>query len=180
MENKHRIWINPDGLRVLGVGEMMPDDGGWVGGWEDEAFEGESYKDWSKARGVAHSSLSYAVPNQPEPCRDPQPYRHVDVMGQAVQQSLFSIFIERTMPVVKKVLRPVPCISAWAGMIATFFWHSVHGVSEHPLESLGIELPEGYPETMIVGAIQTAIFVAWTICFKQTIREAIRKEFQAK
>lgn len=157
MEDKCRIWVNPNGLRVLGRG--LPG-----GRWEDEDDTNQETPVLRSCRDIPSSSVGLVEPH---------------FYGRN-QQSLFSIFIERTMPVVKKVLRPVPCISAWVGMIATFFWHSVHGVSEHPLESLGIELPDGYPETMIVGAIQTAIFVAWTICFKQTIREAIRKEFQAK
>ena len=127
---KDRIWVNPDGLRVIGRGE----DGGH---WEDGDFTPRVY----------------------------------EVRG----PSLF----QKIKPYALAAVRPLPCLSVWAGMIATYFWNAFRSLPETPISAF-IELPEGTPERLITALSETAVFLVWTLCFRATIKSAIRSEFAEK
>lgn len=81
-------------------------------------------------------------------------------------------------PLLKRLAKPLPCLSVWAGMTATFFWNSLKNLPEQPFEGI-VDLPDGTPEQAIAAGLQTAVFLLWTTCFKLTIQQAVRREFES-
>ncbi len=182
-----RIWVNPDGLRVKGMGHP---DGYWEDDWPDgypvNAPKATVKDIFGIPGGTPKTSLAHLVdvPKRVLPDSEPTPsieemYRHIlEERERANRPSLWS----RVKPRLVSAVKPVPCLSVWAGMVATFFWHSAQTMPEFPISSW-LAIPEsldGAPEVKIAAAIQTIVFVVWSMCFRHTIRTAVRKEFEQR
>ena len=149
MEENERIWVNPNGLRV--VASLGPVEPG--GHWEDDPYGDDDDDDDEDA------------PSSTAAAREADYWR----------QKCAKLSQPVVLPFLAKIAAPLPCLGVWAGMIATFFWNSYHNMSDIPFDWI-VDMPEDVPQRFIAAAGQTAVFLVWTACFRSTIRKALRAE----
>ena len=180
-----RIYVNPDGLRVDGENHpyLMQPGGHWLddpdaldpflvpGGPESPPEVSQSEEIFERLDHLARAVRTIRERLDGED----QPTDHAAPVGMPYWQKPKEAFWG---PLVRRLATPLPCLAVWAGMIGTFFWNSVRSLPDQPFGDL-IEFDEGFPIRLIAAAGETAVFLVWTLCFRSTIRSAIRAEFQS-
>lgn len=99
-----------------------------------------------------------------------------DLSAQKVPQR--TGFFASVTPIALRLVRQAPCLTVWAGMAATFFWNAFQALPEQPFAEL-FDLPEEVPQHLLAAVGQTAIFLIWSLCFRRTIRDALRDELRS-
>lgn len=198
-----RIWINADGLRCCEGSELQDEEGHFDGDFvdvsEDADEEGDDNGEDDRLEKLSEmiakieEDSAKATKRTEEMIaalqrsKDPQPNNYHDEPLPCMTQEqkerlrnsvrLFPNGIWGSIkPVLIRLAKPLPCLSVWAGMTATFFWNSLKNLPEQPFEGI-LDLPDGTPEQAIAAGLQTAVFLIWVMAFRSTIRSAIRKEF---
>ncbi len=175
-----RIWVCPGGLRVRGKG--LP--GGY---WEEDGeidCQGQPVLFDQEAADEQEEQDESAADQTGTPANEAGSlHERLQALTEELRQAQKPGILWRAWnaikPVVARIAKPVPRLTVYAGMAATFFLQAYHGIDEEAILSV-VDLPEELPVRLAVAAAETIVFALWAWTFRLTIQNAIRAEFEDK